>query len=208
MRGTPLLLAAALVSGAALAAPDGPNDDLPQDGVVRQLIAEAATAQVKAIDPTWQEAQRDCAGLVRFAYRSAFARLRADGKAPPLFTDHHGRKVDFADAETLVTRSFTPLGRGDEARRALRSGDLLAFSGERADGEVVWHLMLAVVPAPGTEARVVYHPGEAGARVRTGTLAALEHDAPFEWRPTPENPSFLGFFRFRDFARPLPGGPS
>ena len=28
-------------------------------------------AEVKAIDPTWQEQQRDCAGLVRFAYREA-----------------------------------------------------------------------------------------------------------------------------------------
>lgn len=209
-----LLLAASGASAANDRAPDQagrdgtPVDDGARDGVLRQLIAEVATAQVKAIDPAWQEAQRDCAGLVRFSYRSAFARLARDGKAPPLFLDQRGRAVDFADAETLVTRSFVPLGRGDEARRALRSGDVLAFRSERADGEVVWHLMLAVVPAPGTGARVVYHPGEAGARVRTGALAALEREAPLEWRPTPSNPSFLGFFRYRDFARPLAGGPS
>lgn len=209
-----LALAAALFVVGANAAPGEPSaadaarNGGPADGVVRELIAEAATAQVKTIDPTWQEQQRDCAGLVRFAYRSAFARLRADGKTPALFLDDRGRAVDFADAETLVTRSFVQLGRGADARRALRSGDLLAFRSERGDGEVVWHLMLAVVPAPGVAARVVYHPGEPGARVRTGELAALERDAPLEWRPTPDNPSFLGFFRFRQFARPLPGGPS
>lgn len=204
-----VLLAQATSSSAAWASDRPLGDYVAPDGVVRQLIAEVATAQVKAIDATWQEAQRDCAGLVRFSFRSAFARLQKDGKAPPLFLDHHGRRVDFADAETLVTRSFVPLGRGDQARHALRSGDLLAFRSEHADGEVVWHLMLAVVPAPGTEARVVYHPGEPGARVRTGTLAALERDAPLEWRPTPDNPAFLGFFRFREFsARTLPGGPS
>ncbi|MCC7075373.1 MAG: DUF1175 family protein [Deltaproteobacteria bacterium] len=200
---------AVLACSGALAAPLGASvDDDAGHGVVRQLIAEVATAQVKSIDPSWQEAQRDCAGLVRFAYRSAVARLSKDGTAPALFVDQRGRAVDFADAETLITRNFLPLGRGDEARRALRSGDLLAFRSERADGEVVWHLMLAVVPAPGTGARVVYHPGEPGARVRTGALAALEREAPLEWRPTPNNPSFLGFFRYRDFARLPVGGPS
>lgn len=205
LRGDALLpLLAALSATVALAA----RAESPSDDVLRQLIAEVATAQVKSIDPTWNEAQRDCAGLVRFAYRTAYARLRTAERARPLFLDDHGRPTDFADAETLVTRSFVPLGRGDDARRALRSGDLLAFRAERGDGEVVWHLMLTVVPAPGTEARVVYHPGEPGARVRTGTLAALAREAPLEWRPSPDNPAFLGFFRFRDFVSPAAGGPS
>ena len=203
---TPQLLAvmAGLAATAALASPA----EAPGGDVVRQLIAEVAIAQVRSIDPAWNEAQRDCAGLVRFAYRTAFTRLRAGARNRPLFIDDYNRPADFADAETLVTRSFVPLGRGDDARHALRSGDLLAFRAERADGEVVWHLMLAVLPAPGTEARVVYHPGEPGARVRTGTLAALAREAPLEWRPSPENPAFLGYFRFRDFAPPAPGGPT
>lgn len=192
----PSLLAASLLAASRLAAQ---ADDDPGDALLRQLIAETAAAQVKRVDPAWQEAQRDCAGLVRFAYRAAFARLRPATKGVPLFVDHRGQPADFADAEALVTKSFMPLGRGDDARRALRSGDLLAFRSERGEGEVVWHLMLVVVPAPGTEARVVYHPGEPGARVRTGTLAALLREAPLEWRPTPENIDFLGFFRFRAF---------
>jgi len=193
---------AARASGAApsAATAPAPATEAADDALLRQLIAETAAAQVKAMDPAWQEAQRDCAGLVRFAYKSAFATLRpAKGRAP-LFLDHQGRPADFADAEALITKSFVPLGRDDDARRALRSGDLLAFRSERGEGEVVWHLMLALVPAPGTEARVIYHPGEAGARVRTGALSALERKAPREWRPLPDNPEFLGFFRYRPFT--------
>lgn len=208
-----LLVALGLALGAASAWASAPTaaQDVPaprggepgaagDDTLLRQLIAETAAMQVKAIDPAWQEAQRDCAGLVRFAYKSAFAKLRPAQARAPLFLDHQGRPADFADAEALVTRSFVPLGRGDDARRALRSGDLLAFRSERGEGEVVWHLMLALVPAPGTEARVIYHPGEVGARVRTGALLALERDAPREWRPLPDNPEFLGFFRYRPFT--------
>lgn len=181
-------------------APGGVPGAAADDALLRQLIAETAAQQVKSIDPSWQEAQRDCAGLVRFAYKSAFTRLRPAQTRAPLFLDHQGRPADFADAEALITRSFVPLGRGDEARRALKNGDVLAFRSERGEGEVVWHLMLALVPAPGTEARVIYHPGEAGARVRTGALSALEREAPREWRPLPDNPEFLGFFRYRPFT--------
>jgi uncharacterized protein YfaT (DUF1175 family) len=186
-----------------LAAPSaGADDAVPaaSDALVRQRIAEVALAQLAQLDPAWSEAQRDCAGLVRFAYRSAFATLRPAARGDALFLDDHGRPSAFADAETLVTKSFVPLGRGDDARHALRSGDVLAFRAERADGEVVWHLMLAVVPEPGVEARLVYHPGEPGAALRTGTLAALLRDAPLEWRPSVDNPAFLGFFRYRGFV--------
>lgn len=207
MRALGVVLAALVVAAGALAAHPEPQDE-HADSLMRQVIAETAAAQVKRIDPGWQEGQRDCAGLVRFAYRSAFAKLRPRQHDVPLFLDHRGAPADFADAETLVTQSFVPLGRNDEARRALRSGDLLAFRSERGDGEVAWHLMLVVVPAPGTEARVVYHPGEPGARVRTGALTALSQDAPLEWRPLPENPAFLGFFRFRAFHPSTNGGPT
>lgn len=205
MATLPLAAALVLAAGAAHAAP---ADDEPEDGLLRQVIAEVAAAQVKALDPSWQEAQRDCAGLVRFSYRTAFTRLRPETRGQPLFRDDRGRPADFADAEALVTRSFVPLGRGDDARRALRSGDVLAFRSLRGEDDVVWHLMMVLVPAPGTEARVIYHPGEPGSRVRTGTLASLTREAPLEWRPVPENPDFLGFYRFHAFVSSKTGGPS
>ena len=189
-------------SSAALAsapmAEAGPGDD-----ALRSIVAEVASAQITKPDPAWEPAQRDCAGLVRFAYRSAFKRLRPARLQRPLFVDLVGRAVDFADAETLVQGgSFVSLGRGADARRRLRTGDLLAFRQDRGDDDVVWHLMVAVVP-PSGDASVIYHPGlpapgERDPGVRHGSLRSLSVDAPLAWRPDLDNPGFLGFFRFAE----------
>lgn len=176
----------------------------PSEALLRQAVARTALAQVQRMDPAWSPEQRDCAGLVRFAYRAAFKALRPARLAEPLWTDALGHKVDFADAEALVTGgSFVSLGRGEEARRLLRSGDLVAFRREDAQGEPVFHLMLVVVPEDRAQApaRVVYHPGAKDAAVRTGLLDALAREAPEEWRPVPSNPAFLGFYRFKEWMR-------
>lgn len=175
----------------------------PSDALLRELIARTALAQVERMDPAWQVAQRDCAGLVRFAYRTAFKRLRPDRLATPLWVDARGHGVDFADAETLVSGSFAPLGRDERARAALRSGDLLAFRQEGEAGQPVYHLMLVARPEDPAHAepRVVYHPGAPGTAVRVGSLRQLAAEPPLEWRPVPENPAFLGFFRFKEWMR-------
>src|SRR5512134_3720688 len=103
-----------------------PADDVPlapgetSEAVLRRLVAETAVAQARAMDPGWEERQRDCAGLVRFAYRRAFARLAPERVAEGLFRDAEGRPAQFADAATLLRTTFAPLGRGEDARRALR----------------------------------------------------------------------------------------
>lgn len=172
----------------------------PSEGLLRKLIAETAAAQVEAIDPAWEEAQRDCAGLVRFAYRSAFRRLAPARVEGGLFRDAAGLPSPFADAATLLRQSFAPLGRDAAARAGLRAGDLVAFSREE-EGAPVLHLMVVVRaedPAHGAP-RVVYHPGERGAAVRAGPLDALAREAPKGWRPVPENPLFLGFYRWKEW---------
>lgn len=194
----------ALVVTLALAAAAAP-DDVVGDGVLREVIGEVAVAQVRRMDPAWQPQQRDCAGLVRFAYRSAYKRVRPSRLTSPLFVDH-GRQVDFADAEALVTGgSFVLLGRDETARRQLQTGDVLAFRQDRGDDDVVWHLMLVVAP-PGEEPRVVYHPGhpdpgQPAPGVRHGRLRDLVNDAPAGWRPDVDNSFFLGFFRFAEWTR-------
>lgn len=172
----------------------------PSEGLARRLVAETAAAQVTAPDPAWEAAQRDCAGLVRFAYRAAFLRLAPGRVAEGLWRDAAGRPSPFADAATLLRHAFVPMGRGAEARRALRSGDLVAFVREGEEGPV-HHLMLVVRPEDPAHggARVVYHPGERGAPVREGRLDELARDAPPAWRPVPENPLFLGFYRFKEW---------
>ena len=188
----------ALVVSVALASSE------PSDALLRQHLARTALAQVARMDPAWHPGQRDCAGLVRFAYRAAYKALRPARLARPLWLDLSGGPTEFADAETLVTGgSFVPLGRGEEARRGLRTGDLLAFRREDARGEPIFHLMLVVVPEDRAQApaRVVYHPGSKDAAVRTGRLDALAREAPVEWRPVPENSAFLGFYRFKEWMR-------
>ncbi len=186
-----------------LAAPTGPAQSLSNhQSLLRRLIAETAVQQTRRIDPAWQERQRDCAGLVRFAYRRAFARLDPDRAAAGLFRDASGRPLHFADAGTLLRGSFTLLGRDEAARRAVRSGDLAAFAREE-DGVPSFHLMLLIVPDDPAHgpALVVYHPGEPGAEVRMGRLDDLSRDAPDGWRPVPENPLFLGFYRYKEWTQ-------
>jgi len=183
----------ALLAAALLAAADPPIE------LVRQAVADTAVAQLEKIDPGWNPDQRDCAGFVRFVFRRAFSTLGAQRDAP--WRDAQGRKVAFADAQTLVAHSFAPLGRGDAARAELRTGDLLAFrQAHGGDGEEVWHLMLVVRPTAQAAPFVIYHPGEKGAALRSGSLEDLLRSAPSEWRPSADNPSFLGFYRFKEWA--------
>jgi uncharacterized protein len=192
------LLLASLVATAP--APVAAARSAPEPAL-RRLVAETAVRQARRIDPDWEERQRDCAGLVRFAYRRAYAQLSPARVSEGLFRDAQGRPAHFADAATLLRQSFALLGRGEAARRAVRSGDLAAFARED-DGGPIFHLMLLVVPDDPAHAPalVVYHPGEPGAEVRMGRLDDLARDAPAGWRPVPENPLFLGFYRFKEWT--------
>jgi uncharacterized protein len=189
-----MLLALVLSLGAAAAH--------PAEMLVRRVVAETAVAQLSRMDPAWEEAQRDCAGLVRFAYRMAFKRLDPDRVATGPFRDASGQPAHFADAATLLKSSFALLGRDDTARLALRSGDLVAFRRQSESGESVFHLMLVVRTIDPTHGRtlVVYHPGEKRAAVRSGLIDDLAREAPNGWRPVPENPLFLGFFRLKEWS--------
>jgi uncharacterized protein YfaT (DUF1175 family) len=188
-----VLLALLLSLGAAAA---------PSESLVRRVVAETALAQLARPDPAWSESQRDCAGLVRFAYRAAFKRLDPARAASGPFQDAGGNAAHFADAATLLSGSFVFLGRDESARRSLRSGDLVAFARVDEDGAPVHHLMLVVRPddPAGGRTLVVYHPGEKGAAVRSGLLDELVRDAPHGWRAVPENPLFLGFYRLKDWT--------
>lgn len=170
--------------------------------LLRREVAQVALAQVRRMDPAWHPEQRDCAGLVRFAFRGAYRRFHPERLASPLWLDDKGRPGDFADAETLLARSFVPLGRDEATRESLRTGDLVAFRQER-DAGPIFHLMLVVRPEDKAHAptRIVYHPGDKGAAVRTGVLQSLVTEAPLEWRPVPQNTAFLGFFRFKEWMR-------
>ncbi|QSQ20747.1 DUF1175 family protein [Pyxidicoccus parkwayensis] len=171
-----------------------------RDVLLRRQVARVALAQVRKQDDAWHPDQRDCAGLIRFAFRTAYKNVAPERLSTPLWRNDRGQPADFADAETLLQQSFTPLGRDEAARDSVRTGDILAFRQEHDSGPV-FHLMLVVRPEDRAHApaRVVYHPGEKGAAVRTGLLQNLTTEAPLEWRPVPNNAGFLGFFRFKEW---------
>jgi uncharacterized protein YfaT (DUF1175 family) len=183
----PMLVLAAAVGGT-------------QVELLRQAAVDVALAQVKAPSDAWQPEQRDCAGLVRFTYRQAYRRIAPERLSKPLFWSAAG-PVDFADAEALLGFNFGRLGRDVVAEHALRSGDVVAFRQAREDGDA-FHLMLVVAPQDKAhgDLHVVYHPGEKGASGRLGRLRDLATQAPLEWRPVASNPSFLGFFRFKEWT--------
>jgi len=187
----PALLLAAVAAAAA-----------PSEAILRRLVAETAVAQLGRIDPAWPEAQRDCAGLVRFAFRSAFRRLDPARASSGPFRDASGKSAHFADAATLLAGTFVSIGRDEAALAQLRSGDLVAFAREDEAGAPVHHLMLVVRPDDPARGKtlVVYHPGEKDAAVRSGRLDDLMREAPGGWRPVPENPLFLGFYRLKEWT--------
>ncbi|HVG57683.1 MAG TPA: DUF1175 family protein [Hyalangium sp.] len=189
-------------ASAVLETPPASGSRDARDVLLRREVGQVALAQFTKFDPLWHPDQRDCAGLIRFAYRSAYKRFFPERLARPLWLDVQGQPSEFADAETLLTRSFVPLGRDEATREALRTGDLVAFRQEQDSGPV-FHLMMVVRPEDKAHApaRVVYHPGEKGAAVRTGVLHRLATEAPIEWRPIPQNTAFLGFFRFKEWMQ-------
>ncbi|QSQ11417.1 DUF1175 family protein [Myxococcus landrumensis] len=171
-----------------------------RDVLLRRQVAQLALAQVRKQDPAWHPDQRDCAGLIRFVFRIAYKNIAPERLASPLWSDANGKPSDFADAESLLQHSLVPLGRDEATRERVRTGDVLAFRQEQ-DAGPIFHLMLVVRPEDRAHApaRVVYHPGEKGAAVRTGLLHNLADEAPREWRPVPANSAFLGFYRFKEW---------
>ncbi len=189
-----------MVAGQLSEAPGTQSE--PSRALLRRIIGETAVAQLENVDPSWQPEQRDCAGLIRFAYRAAYKALAPEKVARGLWRDNRGRRVAFADAETLVTSNFTLLGRGPETLDQVESGDVIAFRHHALSASgPVFHLMLVLRaddPAHG-DAHVIYHPGSPGVGLRMGALRDLLKDAPHEWRPASDNPFFLGFFRYREW---------
>lgn len=155
--------------------------------VLGRIAAEVAAAQAQRIDSRWEPAQRDCAGLVRFSIREAYRRHHLSRLDQPLFADDHGAPSDFADASALLRHSLRPVA-------DTRSGDVLAFA--QPSGEL--HLMILLAPIAGARF-VVYHTGDKPGMVRLGELDDLERHAPPAWRPSPNNPHYLGTFRFKEW---------
>jgi len=173
------------------------------EDALRYQVGLVALAQVKKLDVRWQPQQRDCAGLIRFSYKSAFSSLEpAHGE---LWLDAAGKPSAFADAATLLQRSFVSVGRNPAVMELLKTGDVLAFRQAQSGVDTFaapYHLMMVVRPggADRHQLVVIYHTGDADQGVRAGSLREYLTGAPAEWQPAETNPSFLGFYRFKGWV--------
>jgi uncharacterized protein YfaT (DUF1175 family) len=103
-----------------------------------------------------------------------------------------GSFAQFADAKTLVERNAFFVTR--DVRQAL-PGDLLFY--KQFDQSSPWHSM--IIAEVGAGARVVYHTGTDHGRpgeLRRVLLAELLDHPQAQWRPTAQNPNFLGVYRW------------
>lgn len=161
----------------------------PNEALARQMIGDAALALTEHDDPAWHPEQRDCAGLVRYAYRQAILKLDPERVREGLWHTPRGAS-GFADAETLLRDNFVRV-------REPRTGDIAAFVREKdAREDDAFHLMLVVDKH--SRKLVVYATGNGARDVRAGPLNGLE-EAPKEWQPQASNPAFLGYFRWKEW---------
>lgn len=206
------VLTAALPSGAATR-----SLSREQAKTFRSWIVTIVEDQVsRGPNPRWHH--RDCAGLVRFAIRSALethdTKWRKDngflGKPLPaeielspeeraslkLWRTTAGERSDFVRAFALIQENAEFIGKTIER---IEPGDLLFFDQGDEQHLMVW-----------TGRRIVYHNGHrprAGedrkdTGLRAATLRELMESPDSRWRPTTENPNFVGFYRLAFLTEP------
>ena len=205
---------------------DGEEEDLSylqpfDEQAVRDAVTRLALLQARKMSPQWEGKQRDCSGLVRFAYREALEvrspkqkqKLGIPGalylpavselsrrvlpQYPQIWqvgfeNDGRPRYRAFADAETLISFNFRKKARN---LGLARNGDLLVFQKALEDDQP-YHLMIFVEDRP--DNLVVYHNGARGddAQVRVVRVNDLMESPDAVWIPTTANPHFLGVYEW------------
>ena len=176
--------------------------------------------QLDRVSPAWEPAQRDCAGLLRFAFREAWGphtetwREHTGFPALPVATDPSpalagpwrsafptpGGWQPFAKGALL--RSYSCVLMGRELSEA-KPGDLIFFArgGSQTEPD---HAMAFVRPAVDGQPMLLYHTGPEGTgltrqdgEIRRVRLDDLMHHPDADFRPLPENPAFLGLYRWK-----------
>lgn len=171
----------------------------------REFFVQVARLQIDSPHPQFKE--RDCGGLVRFAYRESLKRGDILPYAYPqvpllgvnIFRVKPGgfnlEKIseDFSVfASSFYLLAYNVISLGKEEGKA-KTGDLLFFF-QPTSFSYPYHVMIYE-----GEGRVIYHTGPIGEgeEVRETTLASLRKHPDKNWHPTRDNPNFLGFFRWK-----------
>jgi uncharacterized protein YfaT (DUF1175 family) len=169
--------------------------------------------------PAWEKSQRDCAGLVRFAYREALKLHDAswtsktgitDTKDLPQITEFNYPEIPFLEFKIFKTSEgsaddISTFGEFADAATLMRlnmdfiskdlshaeRGDVLFFC-INSGNSFSYHTMIVTEKNP--EIMLIYHTGENGIVKRVNSVY-LSESAVF--RPVEGNKNFLGAFRFK-----------
>ena len=192
----------------------------------RRWFTWVAEMQFYKLSDQWNPEQRDCAGLVRFAWREAlrthdrqwFQRMgeNYDPVAPDvssnITTTSRGKLFrtasgfsEFADAQSLQIFNAEFVSRD---REEAKPGDLLFFHQPWVQ-KFPFHVMIFIgeprVASEGAHDWVVYHTGASPideGTVKKVRLSVLDGHPQKRWRPVQTNPNFLGFYRLKILTEP------
>jgi uncharacterized protein YfaT (DUF1175 family) len=160
-------------------------------------IIRVALQQAEKPSVNWEPQQRDCAGFVRYVYKTAL------NTTSPLWQSwKEGEKLPYANAELLVSKNFSKIA--DEIDPSIKTGDILVFRRDGQKKEDQWHLML-VMESPWEQNKllVTYHNGardETGG-VRKLWMSDLLEAEQAEWKPVKDNKNFVGVYRWNAWSK-------
>ncbi len=195
------------------------SDD--DEWAVRTAVSHLVLMQGRILSPGWDKAQRDCAGLVRFAYREALKPRTLDQRKmhrlpaglpfpevssaarqifpswPALWQITKSGKIGFfADGEALIAYNFRL--KSFEVEDA-KPGDLLVYHTDDEYGMFGRHIMIFAGGAgPGF---VVYHNGATDAKAAVQIVSAASLASEPAWQPSPSNPHFRGVYEWQRFRK-------
>lgn len=193
----------------------------------RKWFVAILEQQLEAPSPAWEPAQRDCAGILRFAFREAWGphseawRDRVAFSAPSVAGDPSPQLAGPWRAAFPTPEGWKPFAKGAILRRLAcvslgrdvteaRPGDLLFFArgGARSQPD---HAMAFVRPDQDGQPVLLYHTGpentgatKSEGEVRRVRLDELMHHPEADFRPLAENPAFLGVYRWKVLAEQSP----
>ncbi|MCP5483130.1 MAG: DUF1175 family protein [Spirochaetales bacterium] len=189
----------------------------------RAWFVRIAEAQFVQESPAWGAGERDCAGLIRFAYREALKEhdqewqsrtgipidknlmdvVRFRYPSVPVLgarlfrvRPRSGASIDPENFSEFASAAYLRAYQTVAVTREMRNalpGDLLFFEDEGSP-EFPYHSMIVARPFP--DLTLVYHTGGPDGMKRV-KVDYLEQSPDPRWRPTAGNPHFLGVFRFR-----------
>ena len=185
---------------------------------IARFVRIAETQFLKE-SPAWEKSQRDCAGLVRFAYRESLKLHDAawtsksgisETKDLPQITEFFYPEIPLLGVKIFKTNEgsaddASTFGEFADAATLMRlnmdfiskdlshaeRGDVLFFC-IKSGNSYSYHTMIVTEKYP--EIRLIYHTGENGILKRVNA-AYLSESAVF--RPVESNKNFTGAFRFK-----------